>query len=331
MIARADFLRYCGCLVFAVACLASSNSIAHEIRPAYLELAETAEGHYQIVWKQPVLADRRLPIEPVLPVECKITHETVPERTSNALIRRWEVACDLHSGSVHINGLTRTLTDVMVRVSYLNGDIRTELLRADKPTLNLADPTPPIASYLQFGVEHLLSGIDHVLFVIGLVLFIRNPLMLLKTITAFTVAHSITLALSVVELVRIPQQPVEAVIALSIIFLARELCVPPERRSAITQLRPWLMAFVFGLLHGFGFAGALMDIGLPQEQLALSLFLFNVGIEIGQLCIIAVMLSGAWLLKKSGAFSSERWVPAFTYAMGGMATFWTLDRMLLVL
>ncbi len=330
MILRDNFVRYCGWFVFVIACLLGGNIIAHEVRPAYLELKEITEGHYQIVWKQPVLADRRLPIEPVLPAACEITQEDLPENTNNALIQRWKVACDLHSGSVHINGLSRTLTDVMVRVSYLNGDNRTELLRSDKPTLNLADPTPPIASYLQFGIEHLLFGIDHVLFVIGLVLFIRNPLMLLKTITAFTVAHSITLALSVVELVRIPQQPVEAVIALSILFLARELIIAPERRSVITQLRPWLMAFVFGLLHGFGFAGALMDIGLPQEQLAMSLFLFNVGIEIGQLCIIAIMLSSAWLITKTRLFTSDRWVPAFTYAMGGMATFWTLDRILLV-
>ena len=330
MTLRASFLRHGRYLSFAVACLLGGNIVADEIRPAYLELGEITQDHYQVVWKQPIVADRRLPIDPVLPAACETTREDLPEYTNNALIQRWEVACDLHSGSVHINGLTRTLTDVMVRISYLNGDNRTELLRSDKPGLNLAEPTPPIASYLQFGVEHLVFSIDHVLFVIGLVLFIRNPLMLLKTITAFTLAHSITLALSVLDVVRIPQEPVEAVIALSILFLARELIVPPERRSMITQLRPWLMAFAFGLLHGFGFAGALMGIGLPQEQLAMSLFLFNVGIEVGQLCIIAIMLSGAWLITKTGLFTSERWVPAFTYAMGGMATFWTLDRVLLV-
>lgn len=306
------------------------NASAHEVRPAYLELRETATDVYQVIWKQPVQADRRLPIDPVLPETCDTTQSDIPENTGSALIQRWQVSCDLHSGFVNISGLTRTLTDVMVRVSYLDGGVRTELLRPDKPTLDLGDPNPPVGSYLLFGIEHLLFGIDHILFVIGLVLFIRDRLMLLKTITAFTIAHSITLGLSVLDLFTIPQRPVEAVIALSILFLARELVVPKDRRSALTQLRPWLMAFVFGLLHGFGFAGALVDIGLPREQIAVSLLLFNVGIEIGQLIVIGVMLSALWLLTKAKRLSSTAWEQAFTYAMGGMAVFWTLDRVLLV-
>jgi hypothetical protein len=150
--------------------------------------------------------------------------------------------------------------------------------------------------------------------------------MLLKTITAFTVAHSITLALSVLELVRIPQGPVEAVIALSILFLARELMLPEDERSGIMRIRPWLMAFTFGLLHGFGFAGALADIGLPRDDLALSLLLFNLGIEIGQLLVIAVMLTVGWLARRLNTLQAPAWQQAFTVVMGIAAAFWTIDR-----
>ena len=194
----------------------------------------------------------------------------------------------------------------------------------------MSDPSPPVAAYLTLGVEHLIFGIDHVLFVIGLVLFIPNHWSLLKTITAFTLAHSITLALSVLELVRLPQGPVEAVIALSILFLARELTMPEERRSALTRGRPWIMALLFGLLHGFGFAGTLADIGLPRDQLALSLFLFNVGIEIGQIIIIALLLALLWVARRliGNVAQAER---AFVYGMGCMAAYWTIDRVLPVL
>jgi hydrogenase/urease accessory protein HupE len=180
-------------------------------------------------------------------------------------------------------------------------------------------------------VEHLLLGIDHILFVVGLVLFIRDPWMLIKAVTAFTVAHSITLALSVLQLVELRQGPVEAVIALSILFLARELMLPPERRSPLTRAVPWIMSFAFGLLHGFGFAGALAEIGLPRDQLAVSLLLFNLGIEAGQLLVIALLLGLWWsvlALARGILPMTER---AFTVAMGCVAAFWTIDRVLILL
>ena len=178
------------------------------------------------------------------------------------------------------------------------------------------------------GVEHLLFGIDHVLFVIGLVLFIPGRLDLLKTITAFTIAHSLTLALSVMEIVQVPQAPVEAIIALSILFLARALVLPEERRSALTRTRPWVMALVFGLLHGLGFAGVLAEIGLPPDQLALSLLLFNVGIELGQIVVIAVVLAVMALVR--AAIRAEAPVSAYAWVMGCVAGMWTLERVLIV-
>ena len=305
---------------------------AHEVRPAYLAIEEIGVDLHRITWKQPIMGDRRLPLDPVLPEHCEVLKEALPEHTGAALITRWEVSCDLTHGQLFIDGLSRTLTDVMVQITTLDGQQINQMLRPDSPRLDLSDPAPPIATYLLLGVDHLLFGIDHILFVMGLVLFVRNRWMLLKTITAFTVAHSITLALSVLEVVRLPQGPVEAVIALSILFLARELMLPEGKRSAIMQIRPWLMAFTFGLLHGFGFAGALADIGLPREDLALSLLLFNVGIEIGQLMVIAAMLSLGWLFRTlSPALANSpavmpRWHQAFSMVMGIAAAYWTIDR-----
>ena len=310
--------------------LAAASAQAHEVRPAYLQIAETEPGVFSVLWKQPILQDRRLPIDPVLPEQCTPLSPVMREVTGSALLQNWTVECPLREGTIHISGLSRTITDVMVELSRLDGDTATHLLRPNSPSLSLDDPSPQVAAYLTLGVEHLVFGIDHVLFVIGLVLFIPSRWALLKTITAFTLAHSITLALSVLELVRLPQGPVEAVIALSILFLARELTLPEEARSALTRGRPWIMALLFGLLHGFGFAGALADIGLPRDQLALALFLFNVGIEVGQILIIAALLALLWLARRlaGGIARAER---LFIYSMGSLAAFWTIDRIVLIL
>ncbi len=305
-------------------------AVAHEVRPAYLSIEETAPDVHRVTWKQPVLGEYRLSLEPILPEHCEVLNEELPEHTGAALISRWDVRCDLSHGVIFIQGLSRTLTDVMVRITSLNGEQRTFMLKPDSPALDLTDPVPPIAAYLLLGIEHLIFGIDHILFVIGLVLFIPDRWMLLKTITGFTVAHSMTLALSVLDLVRLPQGPVEAVIALSILFLARELMLPEARRSALMRVRPWLMAFTFGLLHGFGFAGALADIGLPQGDLALALFLFNLGIEVGQLMVISIMLTVAWISRRFHTLESSAWQRAFTLFMGIAAAYWTIDRTWLV-
>ena len=321
-------VRALAALVFGV--LAATSGIAHEVRPAYLQVSETDPGVFAVLWKQPVLQDRRLPIDPVFPDECVPVSPVVREVTGSALLQSWTIECALEEGAIHISGLSRTITDVMVEIGRHDGGKSTHLLRPDSPSLSLSDPSPQVAAYLTLGVEHLVFGIDHVLFVVGLVLFIPNRWALLKTITAFTLAHSITLALSVLELVRLPQGPVEAVIALSILFLARELVMPEESRSALTRGRPWIMALLFGLLHGFGFAGALADIGLPRDQLALSLFLFNIGIEIGQIVIIAALLVLLWVARRiaGSIVQAER---AFIYAMGSLAAFWTIDRILSII
>jgi hydrogenase/urease accessory protein HupE len=307
-----------------------STGLTHEVRPAYLEIRETAPDTFDVTWKQPVLADRRLAIEAVLPAGCAREAVQLPEHTGSALLERWQTRCDLTRGTLRIDGLAATLTDTLVRISYLNGDVRSQILRPAEPSLDLGADTPAIGGYFVLGVEHLLLGIDHILFVVGLVLFIRSPWVLVKTVTAFTLAHSVTLALSVLGLVQLSPGPVEAAIALSILFLARELMEPEQRRSRLTMAAPWIMAFAFGLLHGFGFAGALADIGLPRDQLAVSLLLFNLGIEAGQLAVIATLLAAGWAARQAAAGMLPLAERGFATAMGCVAGFWTIDRVLVL-
>ena len=306
---------------------------AHEVRPAFLQLtehkADNTSAHFSVLWKQPAVQNGRLAITPVFPAGCKMIEQSPPEVTPAAFIQRWQTDCDLTKGAIHIDGLSMTLTDVMVRYDSADGSTANYLLRPESPTLNIATDTPSTLSYLWIGVEHLLFGLDHVLFVIGLVLFIRAPWALLKTVTAFTLAHSITLALSVLGWVRLEQGPIEAIIALSILFLARELVQAPEQRSRLTMANPWIMAFIFGLLHGLGFAGALSDIGLPEDDLWLALLLFNVGLELGQIMVIAIVMALIWIARRYAGLPII--IRSGAWAMGALAAFWTIDRTILLL
>ena len=308
---------------------------AHEVRPAYLQLTEQAEDHFTMVWKQPLLGDRRLAIEPVLPPACSVRVTVPTHAVGAALLEEREASCDLRSGSLQIRGLERTLTDVLVRIDYADGNQVSTLLRSNDPQLDLTRTPLGVSAYLALGFEHLLLGIDHILFVVALMLLINNRWSLVKAITAFTVAHSITLALSVLQLVVLPQGPIEASIALSILFLARELVVDKQWRSATARLRPWVVAFVFGLLHGFGFAGALAETGvaadMPAGQLAAALLLFNVGIELGQLLVIAILIGVGALFRLTLA-QQATWAPrAFAAGLGIVAGFWTVERVAAVL
>ena len=318
------------CILVMMEVISSDFAIAHEIRPAYLQITEVGKGeaNYHILWKQPVVQNRRLPIDPVFSDECELSDLSPPEVTSVAILYNWQTECDLSETSIHVTGLMVNHTDVLVRVETLDDEVENYVLRPSNPTLDLKEGGAPALDYFIIGVDHLVFGIDHVLFVIGLFLFIQAPIALIKTITAFTVSHSITLALSVLGLVKLDQGPIELVIALSILFLARELVQEESKRSRLTLGRPWVMAFFFGLLHGLGFAGALADIGLPKDDLWLSLLLFNLGIEAGQIAVILVLAIVAW------ALSQINWKQYFNtlaaWGMGSVAAFWTIDRALLL-
>ena len=318
------------CILVMLEVVSGDFAIAHEIRPAYLQITEVGRGEasYHILWKQPVVQNRRLPIDPVFSDECELSDLSPPEVTSVAILYNWQTECDLSETSVHVTGLMVNHTDVLVRVETLDDEVENYVLRPSNPILDLKEGGAPALDYFIIGVDHLVFGIDHVLFVIGLFLFIQAPIALIKTITAFTVSHSITLALSVLGLVKLDQGPIELVIALSILFLARELVQEESKQSRLTLGRPWVMAFFFGLLHGLGFAGALADIGLPKDDLWLSLLLFNLGIEAGQIAVILVLAIVAW------ALSQINWKQYFNtlaaWGMGSVAAFWTIDRALLL-
>jgi hydrogenase/urease accessory protein HupE len=305
---------------------------AHEVRPAYLDLREVEPDRFDAMWKVPARGDMRLALYVALPGSCIPDGDPTRQIAGNAYVERWSVVCagGLKGGSLSIDGLQGTFTDVLIRIAYVNGTTEVARLTPDAPGFRIegAQTALQIArTYFVLGVEHILAGIDHLLFVLALMLLIRDGRTLVKTITAFTIAHSLTLAGSALGWVSLPQAPVEAVIALSIAFVASELLKsrPGERR--LSEAYPWLIAFTFGLLHGFGFAGALKEIGLPQTDVPLALLTFNLGVEAGQLLFVGVVFAvcriGATIVR-SVAFPL-RTVAA--YGIGTLATVWFIERL----
>ena len=310
------------CLLLAVA------AQGHEVRPAYLGMVETEANVFDVLWKQPMVGYMRLPLEPDFPEHCTLALQEVADVERAALIHQWRADCGeqgLVGQPLGIEGLSRTLTDVLVNIVLLDGTTVSRVLRPEDPYFTLeADEGLDMLSYLTLGIEHLLLGIDHILFVIGLMFFISKPSTLIKTITGFTVAHSITLGLSALEIVRISQAPVEAVIALSIMFLAVERL--RGTTDTITAQHTWIVALVFGLLHGFGFAGALMDIGLPKSGALWALFLFNVGVEIGQLIVVAVALALIAVVRRTRVELPPWVIRVPLWGMGTVASYWLVSR-----
>lgn len=275
-----------------------------------------------------------LPIHPTLPAHVKAVSLPQVERLPGALVKRWVVSAGaggLDGAEIRIHGLEATVIDVLVRLSFADGRVISKLLRPGSPAFTVeAGGGSTARQYLILGVEHILLGIDHLLFVLGLLLLVRGAGRLVKTITAFTVAHSITLALATLGVVHVPGPPVEAIIALSIVFVAREVLVRKEGAPGLTERRPWLVAFSFGLLHGFGFAGALSEVGLPAGEVPAALLFFNIGVELGQLLFVAVVCwvtHNARRLAQAFSFHPPSWTRRLVpYALGGIAAFWVIER-----
>jgi hydrogenase/urease accessory protein HupE len=234
---------------------------------------------------------------------------------------------------LHIAGLETTITDVLVRIHHADGRLESHLLRPGSPTVTLGGSTTAVervAAYLRLGVQHILLGVDHLLFVLGLLLIVRGTMPLVKTISAFTLAHSITLAIATLGYASAPAVPLNAAIALSILFLGPEIVRVWRGETSFTIRHPWVVAFAFGLLHGFGFASGLTAMGLPQAEIPLALLLFNVGVEIGQLLFVALIL----LLARSFRTLEIRWprpvelLPG--YAVGSLGAFWAIQRLLIL-
>jgi len=319
---------------FTLAVLTSCCSIAraHEVRPAYLELQQTEQDTFKVRWKVPAMGDNlRLGLYVRFPDTCELVSEPVGMFVNNAFVERSIIRepNGLVGTTVVIDGLKTTLTDVLVRIERLDGSTQVARLMPESPSLVVeASPTAlQVAwTYLVLGFEHILLGIDHLLFVLALVLLVKGWNKLVGTITAFTIAHSITLALATLGIVQVPGPPVEAIIALSIVFVAAEIIRSRMGRPGLTEQAPWLIAFTFGLLHGLGFAGALSEVGLPQQAIPVALLFFNVGVELGQLAFVAVTLaaiSAVGFIRVPQNGWTRQILP---YAIGTVAMFWVFER-----
>ena len=320
--------------LFILICISIAAS-AHELRPAYLEIHQRTTDTYDFLWKVPGAGeDRRLALYVELPSDAKIVSTPRTSFAGNAFTERWSVkrAGGLTGSSIKITGLEATLTDVLVRVERLDQTTQVVRLTPTSPSF-IVQAAPGVAEiakiYVRLGFEHILTGIDHLLFILGLLLLVRGFVPLVKTVSAFTVAHSVTLSLATFGVVRIPQPPVEVIIALSIAFVAREIVMRREGHPSFAERKPWVIAFTFGLLHGLGFAGGLTEAGLPAGHIPLALLLFSVGVEIGHFSFIAASLTMVTIIRRL-KIKLPSWVRVVPpYAIGALAMFWVIQRVIL--
>lgn len=304
---------------------------AHETRPGYLELREQEPTTYALLWKRPTGGEIEIRIAPVVPDGCRLVTPDQQQLTPGAVVVRGTLQCQggLAGRTLRIAGLETTITDVLVRIEHADGRVESHLLRPATPEVTLGAATTGgerALSYLQLGVQHILLGVDHLLFVLGLLLIVRDRWMLVKTITSFTVAHSITLAIATLGYASAPLAPLNAAIALSILFLGPEIVRVWRSQTSFTIRHPWVVAFLFGLLHGFGFASGLTAMGLPKAEVPLALLLFNVGVELGQIAFVALVL----LLERAFRTLQLHWprmVAALPgYVVGSLGAYWTIQR-----
>ncbi len=309
-------------LTTSVMFLLALQAGAHEIRPALLTLTQTSETNYDVSFKQPQVQGRFLN----LAVKTNCEQSRRDARTSAAaLLERFILVCTEPLAQIRISGLEKTLIDTMITIERINGSRENYLVNGREPSIDTTQgASTPV--YFVLGIEHLFFGIDHVLFVLLLLYLISGWMNLVKVITSFTVAHSITLGLSAFDVVSVAQGPVESLIALSIVMLAAEAL---SDTKSLIQSQPWLITFIFGLLHGLGFAGALSEIGLPENTAVIALLLFNIGIEVGQLVIIAIALCLTYLLQMIITIPMRIAVLP-VYMVGGLATYWFIERSLMI-
>lgn len=303
---------------------------AHEVRPAYLDLREDRPGEFSVLWKTPMAGEMRLALNPTFSGPAEVLTPVTARRTGDAVVQTWRLRADhLHGQTLRVEGLNVTLTDALVRIGFIDGSTWIQRLTPREPTaLIAARPSAwtVAGTYFILGVEHILLGIDHLFFVLALLLLTTGRWQLVKTVTAFTVAHSITLGLATLGIVHLPSKPVEAVIALSIVFVAAEILRARQDQVGLAARMPWIVAFTFGLLHGFGFAGALSELGLPEGQIPVALLFFNLGVEAGQLLFVAGVLALMTLARRI-RIARPHWVALVPpYAIGSMAMFWAMQR-----
>lgn len=308
---------------------------ADELRPGYLELTQQNEQQWKIIWKAPVLGGLATSAAPLLPPFCRVTMDR-PNLSVGALVAAGRATCSkpLDGATVGLSGLEPGATDTLLRIAPLGRPVQTARLLPGQDTTIVAavpDGWQVARTYFGIGVEHIIGGFDHLLFVVALVLLLQRGWPVVAAATAFTIAHSLTLAGTTLGLFGLPQAPVEAVIALSIIFLAVEVVKAqpgsPKQALRLSERLPWLVAFLFGLLHGFGFAGALREIGLPESDVPVALLTFNLGVEAGQMLIIAAVLAALALLRRLAPAAQRTALIASAYTIGSIASFWFIERL----
>ncbi len=325
-------------LAFALglALSAAAPAPAHEARPGFLELRQTGPETWSFLWKKPTGGEVEIQIAPVIPDGCRLATQDRQQISPGAMIVRGTLSCarGLAGKTIAIAGLEATITDVLVRLHHRDGRLESHLLRPATPSVTLGGVTTATQramGYVQLGVQHILLGVDHLLFVLGLMLIVSDRWTLVKTITSFTLAHSITLAIATLGYASAPLPPLNAAIALSILFLGPEVVRTWRGETSFTIRHPWVVAFAFGLLHGFGFASGLTAMGLPQAEIPLALLLFNVGVELGQVAFVLLVV----LLERSFRVLEVHWprlverLPG--YAVGTLGAYWTIQRTLVLL
>ena len=317
--------------MLALALLVPAAAFAHGLDPASLALRETAPGRFDVRWRASTLHVPGADVRPVLPARCRATSAPEVEDGVDHVTVRWTVDCGpegLAGETVRITDLGAAKINAVLSITRLDGEEIETVLGPRSPSFDVpahASRADVVRSYVVLGIEHILSGPDHLLFVFGLVLLVSTSRLLVKTITAFTLGHSVTLSAAALHLANVPSRPIEVLIAVSVLTLAVELARDPREATWLRRY-PWAMAILFGLLHGFGFAGALAEAGLPAGQIPLALVSFNAGIEIGQLgFVVVVLLAGAWLRSSLSALAIRSTRPA-VYAMGILAAYWCFER-----
>ena len=305
---------------------------ADEIRPALLDIKQQGTGLFAVTWKVPTRGDKALAITPQLPDQLELLGAPTLQQVPGAQIEHATYKGDaeaLTGQTIAIEGLKAVQTDVLLLIQLRDGTQHSAILRPSSPRFTIpleASKLQVAGDYWRMGTVHILEGVDHLLFVLALLIIVVGFKQLLMAVTAFTVAHSITLILATLGVVNVPAAPTEAIIALSILFLATEIVHKHNGQFSLTEKYPWVVAFAFGLFHGLGFAGALSEIGVPQHEVPLALLMFNVGVETGQLLFIGVILSLVAVLKKLPLTAPQGSWRLLPYSIGSVAAFWTIER-----
>jgi hydrogenase/urease accessory protein HupE len=325
--------------LFVILAACAGSVQADDLRPAYLEIREVTAPNpgayaYAITWKAPIKPGLATRVTPTFPPDCKTDDPTLRHIDAGALLSTWTIACNrsLTGQQISLEGIGETSGDALMRFQSLSGQTQASRLTPQIPVVTIAEVLgrwQVARTYFVIGVEHIVAGYDHLLFVLCLVVLLNGAWRVAATVTAFTIAHSLTLIATTLELLSVPRAPVEALIALSIVFLAVEIIKRDPARPRLTERIPWIVAFLFGLLHGFGFAGALAEIGLPQGEVPTALMTFNLGVEAGQLFVVAAAMTAFWILRqlKAQAVAPAQTIAA--YAIGSVAAMWLLERTIL--